>query len=197
MTTAAEVRSRGTIARILEAAQSLFLARSYADVTIDDIAAEADVTKGAVYHHFASKEELYLAMMNADFEEKASLFQRVVGSAEGCRARLRALTSAYFSLPPAKRDLIHLVRRDSNAFGEPTRSSLVRAYQAALPNPVETILLQGMRSGELRGTDPRLLSWQFVAIVEVTLNRYADGLFPDPDSRLDYVLDLFFSGVHA
>ncbi len=190
------VRSEGTIGRILAAAQALFLDRPFANVTMDDIAEGASATKGALYHHFKGKEELYAAMMAADLEEKRALFNRAVDSVEGARNRLRALTAAYFALPLEKRDLIHLMRRNSDCFGGVRRASLVRAYQQALPEPVERVLRDAIRDGEIRRGDPRLLSWHFISIVEITLNRYADSLFKDDEARLDHVIDLFFRGVN-
>ncbi len=56
-------KSAVTVANILEAAQTLFLSKNYADVTMADIARTSEVTKGALYHHFSSKEDLYLTMM--------------------------------------------------------------------------------------------------------------------------------------
>ncbi|MBI2899160.1 MAG: TetR/AcrR family transcriptional regulator [Planctomycetes bacterium] len=188
-------RSEAMIRKLLAAAESLFLARSYADVTMDLIAEKAQVTKGALYHHFASKEDLYLAMMAADLEAKRDLFVAAASSASGCRERLRRLTAAYFALPREKRDLIQLVRRDTNVFRDPVRARLVRLYQAALPQPVERIMAEGMRDRELRAADSRLLAWQFIALVELTLNRYAAKVLPDDGARLDYVLDLFFRGA--
>ncbi len=48
-----------TVERILDAAQKLFLEKGYEHTTIQDIVEElGDLTKGAVYHHFKSKEEI-------------------------------------------------------------------------------------------------------------------------------------------
>jgi AcrR family transcriptional regulator len=58
MATQAQRRAQGTGA-ILEAAQRLFAARGFEATTIDDIAASAGVTKGAVYHYFDSKELVF------------------------------------------------------------------------------------------------------------------------------------------
>lgn len=184
------VRSEATIGRILEAAEGLFTSRSYADVTMDDIAAAARVTKGAVYHHFESKEELYLAMMTEDLDRKRRLFERAVGTGNDCRGRLRRLTAAFFGLPKEKRELIQLVRRNANLFRDPARATLVEAYQAALPRIVEEVIREGALPG-----DPRLLAWQFIATVEVTLTEYAEQKFHGMEERLDYVIGLFFSGV--
>jgi AcrR family transcriptional regulator len=190
-------KSENTIANILAAAASLFVAKNYAEVTMEQIAEAAHMSKGALYHHFSSKEELYLALMHADLAEKRSLFRGAIDSATGCRERLRGLTTNFFNLPVARRRTISLVRRDINIFEEPARTELVRAYQAALPELVEEVIRDGIRDGELAPTDPRLLSWHFVAMVEVTLTKYADTLFEETDTRVAYVLDLFFSGSAA
>ena len=43
---------------ILEAAQNLFFARGWDDVTIADVLEEAGISKGGFYHHFTAKEDL-------------------------------------------------------------------------------------------------------------------------------------------
>ena len=186
-----------TASRLLAEARALFLKRNYADVTMDQVVAAAEVTKGALYHHFKGKEELYLAMLHQDLAEKQGLFDLAADSPGSCRERLRRLTLSFLELPREKRDLIMLVRRDVNVFDEPVRSELVRAYQAALPAQVERILRDGMRDGELAPTDARLLSWDFVALVEVSLSPYAGSVHPRDEAKLDHVLNLFFQGASA
>lgn len=193
----ASPRSAETVSRLLAAAGKLFLERNYADVTMDQVAAAAEVTKGALYHHFSGKEELYLALLHRDLAEKRALFQRAVDSPGSCRERLHRLTQDFLDLPRERRQLIRLVRRDINVFQEPARSELVRAYQAALPAQVEAILRDGIRDGELAAADARLLSWDFVALVEVSLSPYADQVHPRDEDRLDHVLNLFFGGAAA
>jgi AcrR family transcriptional regulator len=188
-------KSENTIAAILSAAEKLFLARNYADVSMDDIAEAAGVTKGALYHHFASKKALYLAMMHADLKEKQALMRSGVDHPGACRDRLRQLTESFLRQRRDKRDLIKLVRRDINTFKGAARDKLVRAYQATLPEQVEIILRDGIRDGELAEADPRLLSWIYVAIVEVALTSYAEGVLENHTQMLDFVLNLFFEGA--
>lgn len=49
--------------RILEAAKALFLAQGYNGSNLRDIAREAKVSMGGIYHHFASKEEIYKILL--------------------------------------------------------------------------------------------------------------------------------------
>ena len=183
-----------TADKIRDAAAELFTARSYADVTVDQVADAADVTKGAVYHHFESKEGLYLDTLLRDLE-RARLRHEAAASEPGTsRERLRALTASFLTLTPRERALVRLVRRDANVFAEPTRGRLVAAYQAAVPDPIARILRDAVRAGEVIPADPRILAWSFVALVEVLLTDYADERFASNDEKLDYLMSVFFRG---
>ena len=57
-------RSEETQARIVEAAITLFSNRGFSAASVDDICAEAGVSKGAFYHHFESKQALFLALLD-------------------------------------------------------------------------------------------------------------------------------------
>jgi len=187
--------STTTITNILAAAQTLFLNKNYADVTMTEIAETAGVTKGALYHHFSSKEALYLAMMHADLQEKKELFRSAAEGEGACRERLRRLVETFLQLPREKRELIKLVRRDINIFKNPIRDRLVRAYQAALPEQVEVIIRDGIRNKELAPGDPRLLAWLHVALVEVIVTDYAEERLGSPAAKADYAVNLFLSGA--
>lgn len=53
--------ARRTRAALIKAARAMFLQRGYQASSIDAVAAEVHMTKGAVYHHFANKKELFRA----------------------------------------------------------------------------------------------------------------------------------------
>lgn len=58
-------RSEETRSRILESAIKLFSNRGYNKASVDDICAEAGISKGAFYHHFESKQALFLALLDS------------------------------------------------------------------------------------------------------------------------------------
>jgi AcrR family transcriptional regulator len=72
MTRQAERRETTTRA-ILDAARHFFAARGFAATSIDDIAERAGVKKGAVYHHFDAKEEIFARVFDEASIELAAL----------------------------------------------------------------------------------------------------------------------------
>lgn len=190
-----ETRAEATAGRIVSTARKLFVAKSYAEVTTGLIARAAGVTKGGLYHHFPSKESLYFSMMLDDLEQKRVLFEAAVEMEGDCRARLARLTRDFLELPVENRELIRLVRRDINTFKGEERDRLVRSYQRALPDQVESIVRDGIEDGELQAADPRLLAWSFVALVEIVIGEYAHRALGDTGARLNRVLELFFDGA--
>jgi len=66
-------RSTATIAGILAAARELFADEGFEAASIDGIATRAGVAKGAVYHHFASKEEIFTRVLEDVQAEIAAL----------------------------------------------------------------------------------------------------------------------------
>jgi TetR/AcrR family transcriptional repressor of nem operon len=61
--------------KLLDAAVSLIRARGYAATTVDELCAEAGVTKGAFFHHFKSKEDLGVAAAAYWSERARNLFE--------------------------------------------------------------------------------------------------------------------------
>ena len=87
-----------TRARLVETARELFAARGYAGVSMEQVCKRAEVTRGALYHHFAGKDDLFRAVCE---NAAGTLTDQVIEAArsypdawsrlrEGCRAFLDA-----------------------------------------------------------------------------------------------------------
>lgn len=98
MARASREQSEITGRRILEVATGLFAGRGYADVGLEEVAAAAGVTRGAVYHHYGNKQGLFRAV-TAEVQRRVAA--AVSGAADeqpdgwhgllaGCRAFLAA-----------------------------------------------------------------------------------------------------------
>ena len=83
-----ELRTRETQSRLLDAAEEVFVRDGYEAAQLDEIAATAGRSKGAVYTHFKSKEDLFLAL----FEHRTrSYVEHFVSSLRKCTSRKQSL----------------------------------------------------------------------------------------------------------
>jgi 23S rRNA (cytidine1920-2'-O)/16S rRNA (cytidine1409-2'-O)-methyltransferase len=85
---------------ILREARRLFTDKGFADATLDEVATRAAVTKGAVYHHFADKHDLFAAVFaqlerELDATARTAALQAVSASAGDPRAAFLAGCRAY------------------------------------------------------------------------------------------------------
>jgi AcrR family transcriptional regulator len=69
--------------RILDAASKVFAAEGFAGATIDAIGQAAGFTKGAVYSNFGSKDELFLALVDREFELRGEQIATVLDNSGG------------------------------------------------------------------------------------------------------------------
>ena len=90
-------RRQATQAAILKAAKRLFGERGFAATTIDDVAASARVAKGAVYHHFATKEALFAAVFDQVSQELLVEVDRAARSEKAALTAMAKGTQAYFA----------------------------------------------------------------------------------------------------
>jgi AcrR family transcriptional regulator len=87
--TRAERRAR-TRSELLDSAARVFARRGLHAGSVEQVAEEAGLTKGAVYSNFASKEELFLAMLAERYAERLRELRAIAGAAETPEATMQA-----------------------------------------------------------------------------------------------------------
>jgi AcrR family transcriptional regulator len=90
-------RREKTRTAIVKAAKRIFGERGFAATTMDEIAAGAHVAKGAVYHHFSTKEALFEEVFEQASLELVSDLDRISRAEKDALAAMAAGTQAYFT----------------------------------------------------------------------------------------------------
>jgi AcrR family transcriptional regulator len=107
-------RRAATTEAILKAGRRLFGERGFAATTIDDIADAAQVAKGAVYHHFATKEAVFEAVFDSVSRDLVADIERTTRSEPDVLAAMVAGTQHYFAAC-AKEQTCQIILRDGPA----------------------------------------------------------------------------------
>jgi AcrR family transcriptional regulator len=99
-----ERRRQQTRDYLLQAAAQVFSQRGFHGASLDEVAAVAGFTKGAVYSNFKSKDDLFLALMESRYEEHMKELRATLAASEG---------------PPESHlgDLVDLVRQEVDTDG--------------------------------------------------------------------------------
>jgi len=91
----AETAQDNSRAEILEAAAICFMERGYTETSIDDVARRLGATKGRIYHHFASKADLFAAIYRAGMDQDYAAIEPFRGAAGKAVERLRLMAAAH------------------------------------------------------------------------------------------------------
>lgn len=132
-----------TRSRILAAAARVFGERGYASASLDDVAGDAQLTKGAVYWHFASKSDLFLALVEqntrmhlATWPAEAEAALRGPDPASALGLWLEAAFASCQSDPGQVRLYLEFI---ASSRDEPVQAKLAAVHRAARSGAAEAL----------------------------------------------------------
>jgi len=134
---------------ILDVAEQLFGDKGFDAISIHDIAQQANVSKANIFHHFKSKEGLYLAVLKSACEHSAQALDEVERSLsdDGPRAQVRAFFTGYLQRILANPRTTRLIQRELLEGGSDRGRRLAeQVFSAQFSRLVELV-----RAGQSRG----------------------------------------------
>ena len=142
--------------RLIDAGERLFSRPGSGLISIEAIAAEAGLTKGAVYHHFTDRAELLRAVARrvSPVQEMRAQIQPSIEL--GAREGLIAITRAYYEAMRKRADLVRNLAANSSQDPELARVVMAEIIGQGAPMMLAWFALQ-IQKGNLRPIDPSLL----------------------------------------
>ena len=168
--------------QILTAAVKVFAEKGFHEARVGDIAEEAGIAYGLVYHYFDSKEALLETIFRTTWAEMLARVEEVeaagVPAAEAVRQVTALLLRTWRRDPDLVRVLVREVTRNQHVQQE------IEEITAAMET-LERIVRRGQESGEFRqDLDPRLAAVVFYGALEEVLSSWVLGQLRDRDADI-------------
>ena len=185
--------------RILDAAVRVFARHGYHGARVGDIATEAGVAHGLLYHYFSSKDEVLETVFRDNFGELLERFRAVESSDEPAPEKLAGIAKILLRTWRNDPDLVTVMVRDV------ARSSRLQLQVAEVREAfaiVQRVVEQGQAEGTFRNDlDARLASWIVYGSLEELLTGWVLGQLPDGDEEVARaertVIDVVCGGLVA
>lgn len=142
--------------QILEVAGRVFAARGYHGASMDEIAAQADVTKPLVYAYFGSKEELYVAYIERAGGELLARMRRAADPEAPAGERLQAGIVEFLRFVDERRDGWQVLYSEASARGGPLAEE-VASLRTAIAAMIKQLLMQGDPRSDAAGQSALVL----------------------------------------
>ena len=147
------------VERILEAAESLFSERGFDAVSMNDIAAAAGVCKANVFHHFTSKNELYIAVLRNACQDAVQHLDDLSNDDTALTARLPQFARAHLDNLLEHAQVARLMLRELLSDNPRHGQELAEKVYGEKFSRFVSILRAGQQAGELRADiDPAMVA---------------------------------------
>lgn len=159
-----------TVKRILDVAQRLFLEKGYENTSIQDIIdGLGGLSKGAVYHHFRSKEDIFNAVGDR-YNERVVEELREVRDDKTLSGYGKLKKMFQLSLATADRDVMFTVAPDMIDNPRLLAIQMREIFSEVAPKYIFPVIKQGIRDGSIVTEYPRELSEVIVLLANIWLN---------------------------
>jgi TetR/AcrR family fatty acid metabolism transcriptional regulator len=170
---------------ILDAAVRVFARQGFHACRVSDIADEAGVAYGLVYHYFASKDEILDTLFLERWEVMLELIREVDGQSSPVREKLLAIASfiveSYRHDPDLMKVIIVEVTRAANSFGNTHIGTIREAYDL-----IGGMIIEAQRDGVFKQEiEARFAAMAFYGAIEQLLTGWIFGLLPQDEDYFD------------
>jgi AcrR family transcriptional regulator len=190
-----------TRSRLIEAAGTVFARRGLQHASIDDVAEQAGFTKGAFYANFASKEELFLAMLDEHFAARLAELERTTAGDESPEEQARQAGADFSRSIAADPEWERLFFEFAAHAGrnEEFRKELVKRYRALRARIEELYRARIERDPEMEEPPlplDRIALMSFAMVNGMALEKMLEPDLVD-DELYGTMLMIFFTGLRT
>jgi AcrR family transcriptional regulator len=188
-------RSTDRRAELLEAAVRVFARKGFHASRVGDIATEAGVAHGLLYHYFRSKEDVLETIFRETWSALIADTLRIEASGVALREQLRRFARIYLGSWLVTPELVRvLVREVGRSRDVGDRVDEIRGLFAALEQIIESARVRGEARADV---DPALAAWVVYGALEEILTGWVLGQLPDAEDDVERAVATVVDVAHA
>lgn len=162
----------------IQAAEQLFGSKGFQHSTMEEIAQLAEYATGTIYRYFASKEELYGALMHRKLEEYLERVEGAISGVEDPVEKLRVFLKVKIEFCIENRQFLHIymkeILQDFRRLGAGLKEESAELHRA-LHVKLKEILQEGIGDGKIREISPDILATAFCGMTNEILIESLDS----------------------
>lgn len=178
--------------QLVGVARAVFAGRGYRTTSMDTIAEEAGVSKPVLYQHFASKQDLYLALIDDSAGHLAGRVEQALNSTTDPHERIRATYRAYFDFAISHREEF-VILFNSDVY-EPEAQERVRAMREGT---VARIVSALQSFTDLDDAEADLLCRTLIGTAEVVIKQIESTQEIDIAAAVDLLTQMSWGGLSS
>lgn len=164
--------------RILDAAADVFATKGYHEAAVDDIVRASATSKGAVYFHFPSKEELFLALIDAMADRLLRAVDKAIAAADDPIARADAALATVLGTFARHRTLAKILLIDAVGCGPAVDRKLLEVH-GKIAAFIAQHLDRAVAAGAIPPLDTRLAALVWLGALHEVITRWLYTGAPD------------------
>lgn len=198
MSPASRQPSSGRRAELLALACTLFAERGFRATTVRDIAEEAGILSGSLYHHFDSKESMIDELLRGFQDELFGRYREIVARNLGPRETLEAVIVASFESIHKHHDEVAIYQNEAQYLAQFPRFSYLEDRNVEFHRLWTSILADGVRSGDFRSDLDVEVAYRFIRdTVWVAVRWYSPGGSLTAEDVAEQYLRILLHGISA
>jgi TetR/AcrR family fatty acid metabolism transcriptional regulator len=181
--------------RILEAAEKLFAEKGFHETAMDEIVRAANVSKGGVYFHFPSKEELFFALLDKLADALQREVQREIARRRGAVAKIQGALEVVLRTLTSQRHLAQIILRQGHGLGPSFERKRLEIY-SRFARLIKENLDEALAEGSIPPINTEITAYAWLGAINELVLRWIYTGQPDPLTQtLPTLQELFLRGI--
>jgi TetR/AcrR family fatty acid metabolism transcriptional regulator len=181
--------------RILEAAERLFAEKGFHETAMDEIVRASKVSKGGVYFHFPSKEELFFALLDKLADALQREVQREIARRRGAVAKIQGALEVVLRTLTSQRHLAQIILRQGHGLGPSFERKRLEIY-SRFARLIKENLDEALAEGSILPINTEITAYAWLGAINELVLRWIYTGQPDPLTQtLPTLQELFLRGI--